>query len=114
MKTKAQLIAELSAEEDKEREATVESGRRMKMSPLEVYGLKIGDMVKMSALCKWQLLANNCHEHVAEFGDSIGVIREYVKWPNSGSVGPEVEVYWDDDILHYAYHPSQLVKINKR
>ena len=55
---------------------------------------------------KQDLIANNCADHVEEFGDCVGVVEGPVDCATSQ--GPEVDVRWQPSNLRYGYHPDSL------
>lgn len=61
----------------------------------------------MAQALKDNLAANDCADHVAEFGNCVGVVEDSVEWSNQ-HVGPEVNVRWAPSGLRYAYHPDDL------
>ena len=67
----------------------------------------IGKFVRMNQQIKDRLTENNSAEHVAEFGNCIGVVEDQMVWPD-GSVGPEYNVRWKPSNLRYLYGPDDL------
>ena len=45
-------------------------------------------------------------EHVAEFGDCVGIVQGLTDY--GSRQGPEVDVRWQPSNLRYAYHPDEL------
>lgn len=67
-----------------------------------------GAFVKMSQSIKDDLIANDCQDHVDEFGECLGVVDDEVDY-GGGQLGPEVNVRWQPSNLRYGYDPDQLV-----
>lgn len=44
-------------------------------------------------------------DHIAEFGDCIGIVEDLVQW-STETVGPEVNVRWQPSNLRYCYDPE--------
>jgi hypothetical protein len=70
--------------------------------------MKPGTVVKMSEELKLAFIANDCADHVQEFGDCTGTV-----------IGPmqpgweEVDVRWHPSELKYGYHPKHLVVVGQ-
>ena len=72
--------------------------------------LQQGDQVKLTTYFKDMLNANDCADHIKEFGECIGTVEELVDYGTR--LGPEVNVRWQPIGLSYAYCPYQdLTKI---
>lgn len=69
--------------------------------------MKPGTRVIMSAALKERMAVNSA-EHVAEFGQSVGVVIGQAEgdWP-------EVDVRWEPHGLRYAYLPADLVEVDR-
>lgn len=64
-----------------------------------------GTRVRMSESLKSGLIANGCAEHVAEFGDCVGVV---IGPFDDGLAGPDVDVRWEPSGLRYGYQIELL------
>ena len=67
--------------------------------------MKPGTRVRMSARLKSMLIPGSA-EHVAEFGDCVGIVQGLTDY--GSRQGPEVDVRWQPSNLRYAYHPDEL------
>ena len=70
-----------------------------------------GTKVKMSEKVKQEFIANNCQDHVSEFGNCIGIVQGHVVGPD-GKEWPELDVRWQPSNLRYCYHPDDLEVID--
>lgn len=59
--------------------------------------------------------------HVEEFGDCVGIVQGPTDYNqcaptdagyDPAKIGPEVDVRWQPSNLRYAYHPSELERID--
>jgi hypothetical protein len=67
--------------------------------------MKSGDIVKMTKSFKRGLIANDCKDHVDEFGKCIGIVEDLV-YPDGE--GDEWNVRWLPSKLRYGYSPEEL------
>lgn len=68
--------------------------------------MKPGTKVKMGSHFKQALMANNCYEHIQEFGNCVGIVDGLADYGDEK--GPEVDVRWQPSNLRYSYHPDEL------
>lgn len=83
--------------------------------------MKPGTYVRMSFDLKKRLIANGSVDHVAEFGNCIGLVEGLVDYNNvpkhdptydPTKVGPEVDVRWLPSKLRYAYRTDDLYPVH--
>lgn len=60
----------------------------------------------------FKLVIQGNKEHLEEFGDSVGVVMGFTRYP--GQQGPEVDVCWKPDGLRYAYPMRALEIVRKK
>lgn len=70
--------------------------------------MRIGTKVRMSEKFKKKMIATGSGEHIAEFGEEVGIV---VKKPDNVKDWPEVQVEWGDTGLRYLYDPEELDKV---
>ena len=68
-----------------------------------------GTYVRMTAAFKKYLIKRKNKAHVDEFGDCVGRVLGPLDYGTSK--GPEIDVMWLPDNLHYAYMPSHLRRV---
>lgn len=68
--------------------------------------MNTGDRVRMSEALKARFRANGGEDHVAEFGECVGVVEGSLDYGTQK--GPEVDVRWEPSRLRYGYHPDDL------
>ena len=78
---------------------------------MEAIKMKPGVRVRMSEACKAGMIANGSHEHIEEFGDSVGVLVGPVDFGN-GQLGPEWDVRWEPTNLRYGYAADDLDEVS--
>jgi len=68
-----------------------------------------GSVVRMSQRLKDEMTALGSGDHVAEFGERLGIVAGPVDF--GGQLGPEVDVRWLPEELRYGYAPERLVRV---
>jgi hypothetical protein len=68
------------------------------------------DKVKLTKNAKNYYLKHNMKEHVAEFGNCIGIV---IGPTFKNGEGNEIDVKWQPSNLRYAYLPHELEKVVK-
>lgn len=71
--------------------------------------IRPGDRVRMTEAHRLKLRTGRSRQHESEFGECVGVVIGLTDFGTA--LGPELDVRWAPSGLRYAYHPSELERV---